>query len=146
MGILKLLVFALIAVIIEVPLALRAKDAPIEKDPMAVPYKAKRVDEPGFGYIPGRSVYDEKAGRSVTDWKYEWEYMGKKHHIMFCDDPGSQYEHYMATFPDEIDITIHKRTGRYYKSREMRRRSRNALLTFIIPVAIAWCLTSVLFG
>lgn len=144
---LKLIVFALIAVCIEVILLARDKnqDKPVKEDPMALPYTAYRVDEPGFGYIPGRSTYNEKTKRYVTDWKYEWEYQGKKHTMMVSDDQFSQYEHYMAEFPEETGITIHKKTGKYYVSKSTRAASRHSLFILLFSMVLSWIITSMIF-
>ncbi len=98
-----------------------------------------------MGYIPGRSIFDDKSGRVVTDWKYEWEYQGKRHTIMFCDNPNSQYEHYLMTFPDEVDITINKKTGKYYVSKIRRAAGFRSLMLILIPVIISLIITSLIF-
>ena len=143
----KFIIFILIAAGIEVAMLIgeKRRNIALPADPAALPYKARRVDEPSFGYIPGRSTYNEKTQRYVTDWKYEWEYRGEKHTMMFCDDHFSQYEHYLATFPEEIDITIHKETGKYYVSKTARAASRKSFLTLIIPIVLSWIITSMIF-
>lgn len=79
MGITKLMLICLIGAIIEVlQMVLIDKSYFLGKpDPDAVTVIAHKVHEPGFNYIPGRQTYDDKSGRYVTDWKYEWEYEGK---------------------------------------------------------------------
>lgn len=148
MSILRLIAFVIIAVVIEVPLLLKARNTSgrEQEDPMVLPYKARKVTEPSFNYIPGRSTYDDKSGRFVTDWKYEWEYRGKKHSMMFCDNPNSQYEHYLMVFPDEIDITIHRETGKYYVSKTVRTAGRRNLWILLIAVAASWFITGLLLG
>lgn len=146
MNILRLFVFAVSSVIIEAFILTRQKNKalPVQEDPMALSYKARKVDEPSFNYIPGRTTYDEKSKRYVTDWKYEWEYKGKKHNMMFCDNPNSQYEHYLTVFPDEIDITIHKETGKYYVSRTVRAQKRQNLRTLLISAILGWIISGIL--
>ena len=142
----KLFVFVIVTAVIEVAILFvqRNKQSPVKEDPMALPYQARRVDEPGFNYIPGRQTYDDKSKRYVIDWKYEWEYQGKKHSIMVCDNPNSQYEHYMATFPDEIGITIHKKTGKYYVSKVQKAQSRRSLWTLFMSMLLGWIITNML--
>ena len=143
----RFIAFAVLAVIIELFLLMAAKNKsePVEKDPMALPYKAHKVNEPSFNYIPGRQTYDDKSKRFVIDWKYEWDYQGKNHSMMFCDNPNSQYEHYMAVFPEEIDITIHKETGNYYVSKEQRAASRESLWTLLVSMVLSWVITGLIF-
>ena len=73
----KLIVFTLIAAAVEIAILVIEKhqngSVKIKEDPMALPYKAYKVTEPDFNYVPGRTTYDEKSKRFVTDWKYEWE-------------------------------------------------------------------------
>lgn len=144
---LRLIVFVIIAACIEAFMLVRRNNqmGSVKKDPMAIPYKATKVEEPSFNYIPGRTTYDDKSGRFVTDWKYEWEYKGKKHTMMVCDNPNSQYEHYMTVFPDEIDITIHKETGKYYVDKVTRSKSRSSLLILVIAMGLSWIITGLIF-
>ncbi|MBQ1321158.1 MAG: hypothetical protein IIY53_05865 [Solobacterium sp.] len=143
---LELFVFVIVTVIIEITIlsVQKNKQEPVEEDPMALPYKARRVEEPEFNYIPGRQTYDDKSRRYVIDWKYAWEYQGKKHSIMVCNNPNSQYEHYMPTFPDEINITIHKETGKYYISKVQKAQSRRSLWTLLISMLLGWVITNML--
>ncbi len=147
MDMMRFIVFVVLTVVLEVLLLSREKSHPseVKEDPMALPYKAHRVDEPSFGYIPGRSTYDDKSGRYVIDWKYEWEYQGKKHIMMFCDNPNSQWEHYLSTFPEEIDITIHKNTGNHYVSKTVRAAGARSLVQLLVPALISWIVTGLLF-
>ena len=144
----KLIVFTLIAAAIEVVLLVAGKNSrTAEKtDPMAVRYIAHKVTEPSFNYIPGRQTYDEKSKRYVIDWKYEWEYQGKRHSMMFCDNPCSQYEHYLTVFPDEIEIIIHRETGKYYVPTTHRAASRNSLATLLVSMLLSWVITSLILG
>ena len=144
---LKLVVFTVIAVIIELVLITGEKRRNVspKPDPLALPYKAHRVDEPSFGYIPGRQTYDEKAKRYVIDWKYEWEYQGTTHTMMFCDNPFSQWENYLTTFPEEIDITINKNTGKHYVSKTARAASRSSLAKLLISLFLSGVITSIIF-
>lgn len=145
----KLIVFTLIAAAAEIAILVIEKhqngSVKIKEDPMALPYKAYKVTEPDFNYVPGRTTYDEKSKRFVTDWKYEWEYQGKKHSMMFCDDPNNQWAHYLMTFPDEIDITIHRATGKYYVSKVVRAHKRNELATLIASMVISYIITNMFF-
>lgn len=143
----KLMLTFLIAAVIEALQMMLIKKDYFEgkDDPNALTYIAHRVDKPSFNYIPGRTTYDEEHGRYVADWKYEWEYKGKKHTIRVCDDPNSQYEHYMLTFPEEITLTIHKGTGKYYVPKNERARKRKYLLSLAISLIISYFLTSLIF-
>ncbi|MBR2668919.1 MAG: hypothetical protein IKE36_03875 [Solobacterium sp.] len=143
---LKLFVFVIVTVVIELFIlySQRNKQPSVTEDPMALSYKAYRVDEPGFNYIPGRQTWDDKSKRYVIDWKYEWEYQGEKHSIMVCNNPNSQYEHYMSSFPDEINITIHKETGKHYVSKVQRAQSRQSLWTLLLSLLLGWIVTNML--
>lgn len=144
---LRFIVFVLLAAVMELLLLIRdrKRNAAEKEDPMALPVTAYKVTEPGFNYIPGRSTYNEKTGRYVTDWKYEWEYRGAKHSMMFCDDHFSQYEHYLPAFPDEIRITIHKETGKYYVSKTVRAAGRRSLFILLAPMVLSWIITGLIF-
>ena len=144
---LRFIVFALLAAAMEVFLLLRDKNrnAAEEEDPMALLCTAYKVTEPGVNYTPGRSTWDEKSGRFVTDWRYEWTYQGIKHYMMFCDNPNSQYEHYIPTFPDELRITIHKKTGNFYVSKPVRAAKRRSLFILLAPMAVSWIITGLIF-
>ena len=93
----KLTLICLVAAVIEaIQMVVIKKDFFCGKqDPNAVTWTAHRDDVPAFNYIPGRTTYDDKHGRYVADWRYKWEYRGKEHTIRVCDNPNSQYEHYM---------------------------------------------------
>lgn len=147
MEVIRFIVFIVITAVLEIILLVRdRKDPPeVREDPLALRYKAKRVDEPSFGYIPGRSTYDDKSKRYVIDYRYEWEYQGKKHSMMFCDNPNSQYEHYLSTFPEEIDITINRNTGKYYISKTVRKAGFRSLMQLLIPALISWIITGWIF-
>ena len=144
---LRFMVFALLAAAMEVFLLLRDKNrnAAEEEDPMVLPCTAYKVIEPGFNYIPGRTTWNEKNKRYVTDWRYEWTYLGTKHSMMFCDDPGSQYEHYIPVFPDELRITIHKKTGKFYVSKPARAAKRRSLFILMVPMILSWIITGLIF-
>lgn len=142
----RLIIFTVISAVIEMLLLLKNKDSyGMEKeDPMVVHYKAHKVNEPGLNYIPGMSTYDEKSKRYVSEWKYEWVYRGKKHSMMFHDNPNYQYGHYLTVFHDEIDITIHKETGKYYISKTVRAKKRQNLRTLLISMLVGWVISGVL--
>jgi hypothetical protein len=144
---LRFIAFVLLSAAMELLLLIRNKkrNAAEEEDPMALPCTAYKVKEPDFNYIPGRTTYDEKSGRYVTDWKYEWTYQGVKHTMMFCDNPGSQYEHYIPTFPDELRITIHKKTGNFYVSKTVRAAKSRSLFILLVPMAVSWIITGLIF-
>ena len=55
---------------------------------------------------------------------------------MVCDNSNSQYEHYMATFPEEITLTIHKDTGKYYILQNVRARKKKYLLSLAVSLII----------
>ena len=130
----KLTLICLVAAVIEaIQMLVIKKDFFYGKqDPNAVTWTAHRDDVPAFNYIPGRTTYDDKHGRYVADWRYKWEYRGKEHTIRVCDDPNSQYEHYMVTFPEEITLTIHRDTGKYYVPKNEKARGRKYLLSLVI--------------
>ena len=65
--------------------------------------------------------------------------------MMFCDDPNNQWAHYLMTFPDEIEITIHKVTGKYYVSKVVRARRCNELATLIASMVISYIITNMIF-
>jgi hypothetical protein len=111
-------------------------------DPDAITWTAHKDHKPAFNYIPGRSTYDDKHKRYVTDWRYEWEYKGRTHTIMVCDNPNSQYEHYMATFPETVTLTIHKDTGKYYVPKNERARKRKYLLSLAISFLAGVCIVN----
>ena len=143
---LKIILFLLIAAGIEALQMITIKKSYYEgkSDPNVITYVAHKVRTPSFNYIPGRTTYDEKSERYVTDWKYEWEYQGKRHTIMFCDNPNSQYEHYMSTFPDDITITIHKETGKYYVAKNLRSRGTKYLLSIFISLIVSYFVTGLI--
>lgn len=143
----KFVLIFVIAAVIEAIQMVVIKDSFFEgeSDPDAIPYMAHRVDFPSFGYIPGRTTYDEKHGRNVTDYKYEWEYQGKRHTINVTDNPNSQYEHYMSTFPEEISITINRKTGKYYVAKNVKSRGYKYLLTLAVSLLISYFITCFIF-
>lgn len=147
MDMIRFIVFIVMTAVLEILILAREKSNPpqIKEDPLALTVKARRVDEPAFGYIPGRSTYDDKSERYVIDWKYEWEYQGKKHSMMFCDNPNSQYEHYLTTFPEEIDITINRNTGKHYVSKTARAAGARSLMQLLVPALISWIVTGWIF-
>lgn len=142
----KILVFVVIAAVIEVILmkVFNQSDAGAKTDPDAVTVTACRD-------APFPDVYDEKEGRSVSSYKYVWEYRGKKHSITLCDSRGSQWEHCISDFagrPDfvpEISITINRNTGRYYVPENVRARKRNDILSLFISLAAGWFITNMIF-
>lgn len=142
----KMIVFAAIAAVIEIiqMTAFNKSAAGGKTDPDAVTVTAYR-DEP----FP--DVYDEKEGRSVSSYRYVWEYRGKKHSLILCDSHGRQWEHCISDFagrPDfvpEISITVNRNTGRYYVPENVRARKRNDLLSLVISLATGWVITNMIF-
>ena len=132
----KLILICLVAAVIEaIQMVVIKKDFFCGKqDPNAVTWTAHRDDVPAFNYIPGRTTYDDKHGRYVADWRYKWEYRGKEHTIRVCDNPNSQYEHYMMTFPETITLTIHRDTGKYYVPKNERARGGKYLFSLFISL------------
>lgn len=140
----KLILICLVAAVIEAFQMITIKKSYFEGkgDPNAISCTAHKVHEPSFNYIPGRQTFDDKSGRYVIDWKYEWEYKGKKHSIMFCNNPNSQYEHYMAAFPENITLTIHKETGKYYVPKNVRAQGNKYLLSLAISLIVGYVVVS----
>ncbi|MBR4462582.1 MAG: hypothetical protein IKS51_08395 [Erysipelotrichaceae bacterium] len=137
------LVFLLAAVIEAVQMMLINKNYfEGEKDPEALEYIAHRIDTPSFGYVPGRSSYDEKHGRHVREYKYEWEYQGKKHTLWASDNPSCRYERYVETLPEDITITIHKKTGKCYVPKNEKARAIKYLLTMAVSLVISYFIVS----
>lgn len=130
----KLILICLVAAVVEAAQMLLIKKDYFDgkSDPDAIAWTAHKDNVPAFNYIPGRTTYDDKHKRYVTDWRYKWEYKGKEHTIMVCDNPNSQYEHYMVTFPEEITLTIHRNTGKYYVPKNEKARGRKYLLSLVI--------------
>ena len=147
MGITKLILICLIGAIIEVlQMVLIDKSYFLGKpDPDAVTVTAHKVHEPSFNYIPGRQTYDDKSRRYVIEWKYEWEYEGKKHSIMYSDNPNSQWELHMSTFPEEIAVTVHKKTGTYYIPRNIRAQGNKYLLSLAVSLIISAIIVNMFF-
>ena len=145
MGVTKLILICLVGAIIEaLQMVLIKKGYFLGKPDLdAVTVIAHKVHEPGVNYIPGRQTYDDKSGRYVIDWKYEWEYEGKKHSIMYCNNPNSQYEHYMSTFPEEITVTIHKKTGTYYIPRNVRAQGKKYLASLVVSLIISTVIVNI---
>lgn len=142
----KMIVFAAIAAVIEVirMTAFNKSDAGGKADPDAVTVTAYR-DEP----FP--DVYDEKEGRSVSSYRYVWEYRGKKRSITLCNSRGNHWEHCISDlagrpdFVPEISITVNRNTGRYYVPENVRARKRNYLLSLVISLAAGWFITNMIF-
>lgn len=147
MGITKLILICLIGAILEViQMVLIDKSYFLEKpDPDAITVTAHKVHEQSFNYIPGRQTYDDKSKRYVTDWKYEWEYEGKKHSIMYSDNPNSQWKLHMSTFPEEITVTVHKKTGTYYIPRNVRAQGNKYLLSLAVSLIISTIIVNMFF-
>ena len=143
---LKMILFFVIAAVIEVvQMTVLNKPKSSEKaDPNAVVVTAYRD-------TPFPDVYDEKAGRTVSSYKYVWEYQGKKHSITLCDSHGRQWEHCISDFagrPDfvpEINITVNRNTGKYYVPENIRARKRSDILSLVISVAVSWVIVSMIF-
>lgn len=138
--------FFLIAAVIEIiqMTVLKAPEQKEKTDPNAVVVTAYRD-------TPFPSVYDEKAKRIVSSYRYVWEYQGKKHSMTLCDYSGNQWEHCISEFagrPDfvpEIKMTVNRNTGKYYISKEMRERKRNDLLSLVISLAASWVIVNIVF-
>ena len=143
---LKMILFFAIAAVIEVvQMTVLSKPKVSEKaDPNAVVVTAYR-DAP----LP--DVYDEKAGRSVSSYKYVWEYKGEKHSMTLCDSHGRQWERCISDFagrPDfvpEINVTVNRNTGKYYVPQNIRAIKRSDLLSLVISVAVSWVIVSMIF-
>ena len=56
---------------------------------------------------------------------------------MFTDDPNNQWEHYLMTFPEEITITINRKTGKLYQDKGERAVLHKYLLTLAASFVIA---------
>ena len=108
-----------------------------EDDPNALSYTAYKDYDETLGYYPGKSYYDDKHSRYVTMYRYKWEYLGKKHSAMFTDNPNNQWEHYLSTFPEEITITINRRTGKLYRDKGQRAVLHKYLLVLAASFVIA---------
>jgi hypothetical protein len=50
----------------------------------------------------------------------------------------------MATFPEEINITIHKETGKYYVSKVKRAQSRRSLWTLLASMLLGRIIANML--
>lgn len=143
---LKIILFFVIAAVIEALQMTVLSKPHIDKkaDPDAVVVTAYRD-------APFPDVYNEKAGRSVSSYKYVWEYQGKKHSITLCDYNGDQWTPYIGSFagrPDfvpELRITVNRNTGKYYIPRAVRERKREDLLSLVISVAVSWMIVNMIF-
>lgn len=58
----------------------------------------------------------------------------KKDYFYGKQDPNSQYEHYMMTFPETITLTIHRDTGKYYVPKNERARGGKYLFSLFISL------------
>lgn len=134
-----MLTYLVVTAIIEFILVMTFRDKlnARKEDPNALSYTAYKDYDETIGYYPGKSWYDEKHGRYVSMCRYKWEYMGKTHKAMFTDDPFNQWEHYLSTFPDEISVTINRKTGKLYKDKGERSVTRKYLLTLLASFVIA---------
>lgn len=134
-----MLAYLVLTAIIEFILMMTFRDKlnAYSEDPNALSYTAHIDYDETIGYFPGKSYYDDKHNRYVTMYRYKWEYLGKEHKVMFTDDPHNQWEHYLTTFPEEITITINKRTGKLYKDKGQRSVTRKYLLTLLASFVIA---------
>lgn len=111
-----------------------------EEDPNALKYTAHKDYDETLGYFPGKSFYDDKHGRNVTMYRYKWEYLGKKHSVMFTDNPNNQWEHYPMTFPEEITITINRKTGKLYRDKG----ERAVLYKYLLTVAASFVIAAII--
>ena len=93
--------------------------------------------------LPDRCHY--RGASDGTDWKYEWEYEGKKHSIMYSDNPNSQWEHHMSTFPEEITVTVHKKTGTYYIPKNVRAQGNKSLVSLAVSLIISTIIVNMFF-
>jgi len=134
-----MLAYLMVTAVIELVLVMTLRDKlnAHEDDPDALSYIAHKDYDETLGYFPGKSFYDDKHERSVTMYRYEWEYLGKKHSVMCTDNPNNQWEHYLPTFPEEISITINKRTGKLYRDKGQRSVLHKYLLVLAASFVIA---------
>ena len=134
-----MLTYLLVTAVIEFILMMTFRDKlnAHEEDPDALSYTAHKDYDETLGYFPGKSVYDDKHGRYVTMYRYKWEYQGKLHRVMFTDDPNNQWEHYLMTFPEEITITINRKTGKLYQDKGEKAVLHKYLLTLAASFVIA---------
>lgn len=134
-----MLPYLILTAIIELILVMAFRDKlnARKEDPNALSYTAYKDYDETLGYSPGMSHYDDKHGRYVTTYRYKWEYLGKKHKVMFTDDPNNQWEHYLATFPEEITITINRNTGKLYRDKGEIAVTRKYLLTLLASFVMA---------
>ena len=114
------------------------------EDPDALSYTAHKDLDESIGYFPGKTYYDEKSKRFVTMYRYKWEYMGKKHTMMTVDNPFDQWEHYLPNFPEEITITISKKTGKLYKDKGKKKVLRKYLLTLLAAMILGAIVTAII--
>lgn len=147
-----MLTYLIVTAIIEFILMMTFRDKlnAHKEDPNALSYTAHKDYDETLGYFPGKTYYDDKHNRYVTMYRYKWEYLGKTHKVMLTDDPNNQWEHYLTTFPEEITITINRKTGRLYRDKGQQAVLHKYLLTllasfviaaiimFAIPTAVVW--------
>ena len=139
-----ILFFAIMAVIEVIQIVVLERPEQEEKpDPDAVVVTAYRD-------TPFPSVYDEKAKRFVTSYRYVWEYQGKKHSMTLCDYNGGRREHCISEFagrPDfvpEIEVTVNRNTGKYYIPGEVGKRKKNDLLSMVVSLSLIWVIVTVI--
>lgn len=114
------------------------------EDPDALSYTAHKDLDESIGYFPGKTYYDEKSKRFVTMYRYKWEYMGKKHTMMTVDNPFDQWEHYLPNFPEEITITISRKTGKLYKDKGKKEVLRKYLMTLLAAMILGAIVTAII--
>lgn len=145
-----MLAYLMVTAVIEIILVMAFRDRlnAHKEDPDALSYIAHKDYDETLGYFPGKSFYDDKHERYVTMYRYKWEYLGKRHSVMFTDNPNNQWEHYLSTFPEEITITINKRTGKLYRDKGQRAVLHKYLLvlaaSFVIAAIIMFALPACL--
>lgn len=145
---LKIILFFVIAAAIEAVQMIACSRSKAGEWPKADP---DAVVVTAYRDVPFPDVYNKKAGRSVSSYKYVWEYQGKKHSITLCDYNGDQWTPYIGSFagrPDfvpELRITVNKNTGKYYIPRAVRERKREDLLSLVISAAVSWMIVNMIF-
>ncbi len=135
----SMLTYLIVTAVVEFILMMTFRDKlnAHEEDPDALSYTAYKDYDETLGYFPGKSYYDDKHRRTVTMYRYKWEYMGKKHSVMFTDNPNNQWEHYLMTFPEEITITINRKNGKLYRDKGERAVLHKYLLMLAVSFVIA---------
>ena len=69
---------------------------------------------------------------------------GEKHTMMTVDNPFDQWEYYLPTFPEEITITISRKTGKLYKDKGKKKVLRKYLLTLLAAMILGAIVTAII--